>query len=316
MHKIKGIINKFVYADMLEKPGRVVSHCGRKDGGLGIHDIECKCKALLIKTFLETSTNLAFQNSTYHTAIYQHHILENEQDTPPSLPPYYPIDFLKTIKLAKDRGNNIEKIKAKDWYEHLINMSTLEEEIQHENGTIEWRKIKCKAELKNPEVDWPKIWEQASIKRISSISRGVIWKILHAILPTQERLNRITRTVMSPAYIQCPTGETDNILVHCFINCDQSREAMDWLITLIRTMAPGLTKNDMIRLKVNPSDLTQIEPCIWLVCESLEYVWSRRKSRERVSIPELKAILKNRAAKLSSSKKYNAMGSMLLTIIG
>ena len=44
--------NKWLFADILEKPTEIVKYRKKTEGGLGLHHIRSKSMAILIKTFI------------------------------------------------------------------------------------------------------------------------------------------------------------------------------------------------------------------------------------------------------------------------
>ena len=58
-----------------------------------MHHIQSKAKAILIKSFLETSIHQNFIRNNFHQALYQWHVLGNKESTNPGIPPYFSGDF-------------------------------------------------------------------------------------------------------------------------------------------------------------------------------------------------------------------------------
>ena len=67
--EMKKIMNKFIYADQLEKPKDLVKYRPRSQGGLQLHNIECKSTAMLAKTFLELAA-VSYTHLTLPTTPY------------------------------------------------------------------------------------------------------------------------------------------------------------------------------------------------------------------------------------------------------
>ena len=78
-------------------------------------------------------------------------------------------------------------------------------------------------ELLHPTSDWPGIWARARTKGLGSDLSAFIFKLLHQILPTQERVQRILGNGR-----QGPTGlcmvchQEHEDLPHAFFLCQQS----------------------------------------------------------------------------------------------
>ena len=61
--KITSNIKSWLFADQLEKPEEHVLARSRKEGGLGLVNVECKALSLLIRSFLETALIPKFKNN-------------------------------------------------------------------------------------------------------------------------------------------------------------------------------------------------------------------------------------------------------------
>ena len=158
--------------------------------------------------------------------------------------------------------------------------------------------IKCKAENESPNVDWESIWQNARLKGITNESRTFLWRLLHNLHATQARLNRVTRNTPSPNCTLCDSNETDDVRTHTFSACQQSSQAMNWLSEKIRVMDPTATAENMLLLTINPTSSDNMLSCVWLVAETLSYVWARRRSRKGILIDELKAYIAARCTML------------------
>ena len=55
--KLNSTLKSWLYQDMLEKPEEMVMVRPRQEGGLGVHHIQSKSQAILIKSFIETAIN-------------------------------------------------------------------------------------------------------------------------------------------------------------------------------------------------------------------------------------------------------------------
>ena len=95
---------------------------------------------------------------------------------------------------------NVATMTTAQWYRVLV-----EQEITMVNtDTAGSEYIKSRAELASPETDWEKNWRLARIKGLGSEATSFLWKMLHNILPTEQRLARILPNSI-PACKFCPT---------------------------------------------------------------------------------------------------------------
>ena len=63
-------IKTWLLADQLEKPQEMILYRPVLYGGLGLHHVKFKSLALLIHSFLETSTNPKYNHNLFHTSLY------------------------------------------------------------------------------------------------------------------------------------------------------------------------------------------------------------------------------------------------------
>ena len=124
-------IKSWLYQPNLIKPTECLLYRKVSEGGLGLHNISCRAKANLIKSFLETACGHVFKVNSFHKAIFDHYVIKDgSQD--PGRPPYYSNDFLKIIKEAYNEGKNVETLSLKDWYYRL-----LERNITHNSNGVD-----------------------------------------------------------------------------------------------------------------------------------------------------------------------------------
>ena len=280
VNAITSSIKSWVYKDQLEKPEEIILHRPVTHGGLGLDHVRYKTTARLITSFLETAANPKFIHSLYHQALYRYYVLEERNFIDPGLPPYYSESFFGIIRKAYQKSNiNILAMRSKDWYNLLLNQNLLMGETE---GTLK----KCKSELKNPHIDWERSWSLARIKGLDSEQISFLWKILHDLLPTQERISRIMNT-NDPMCKLCNT-EPDN-LSHLF-SCSFTREVCQALLQVVRSVCPDASSQDILFLSLDLDKSNQFT-MIWFISSTLANVWSQRSAKKRSSLVETRAVL-------------------------
>ena len=81
-------VKTWLFQDQLEKPPEMILHRPIQYGGLGLHNVKYKAMASLLRTFMESAANPAYNQSLYHSQLYRHYVLEDDSImTPPPLPP-------------------------------------------------------------------------------------------------------------------------------------------------------------------------------------------------------------------------------------
>ena len=81
-------VKAWLYADQLEKPEEMIIYRPTSQGGLGLHNVQYKSQAMLIRGFLETAINPKFLHSLYHNSLFSYHVLQQKDILDPNFPPY------------------------------------------------------------------------------------------------------------------------------------------------------------------------------------------------------------------------------------
>ena len=148
-----------------------------------------------IKSFLDTAINPAFQNNLYHHALYDWHVLEIRTIPNPGRPPYYTEEFFSAIRSVKNEGLlKISTLTLGLWYKVLLE-NFVTTEVNDDGFHFEKR---CKIESEHPYVDWDRTWSLSCTKGLESGDCTFLWRMVHNVLPTQERLHRILPSVVCP----------------------------------------------------------------------------------------------------------------------
>ena len=133
--------------------------------------------------------NPDFRHSLYHEILYKYHILDVRNIDNPGFPPYYPSSFFETIKkIHKNFPATLSILSKRELYQILLE-DVLKEE--HHDGL---RFVPCRAELANTENDWDSSWHRMRMKGLGPDNMSFLFKLLHQLLITQDRLSRINQS--------------------------------------------------------------------------------------------------------------------------
>ena len=103
--------------------------------------------------------------------------------------------------------------------------------------------------------------------------RSFLWKMLHCILPTQDRLHRINMpNASSPLCVQCTAGELDDI-EHALLRCSKVKPGEDFLLETLKLEIPDLTLERIKYLDFRTEDL--LVPT-YLTAATLSQLWISR----------------------------------------
>ena len=297
---ISSKIKSWLFQDQLEKPEEMVLHRPIQMGGLGLHNVKMKALASLIKTFMETAVNPAFNHNLLHTVLYRVYVLNDDSiSTPPTLPPYYSAAFFNTIRQVKEGTPlNVATMSTAQWYRVLIEQNITM--IEHDDSPREY--IKSRSELTSPTTDWESCWRRARLKGIGSEASSFLWKLLHRLLPTEQRLARILPN--SSEHCKLCRIPTTADLSHCLFQCVSTREVGGWLLSLVRHFDPSVTAAKLLRLEFESEDSSEM-PLVWIISHALLYMWGVRASGKTVSLVLTRAILESKISILRETRYRN-----------
>ena len=186
--KITSNVRSWLFADQLEKPEEHIVTRSRKDGGLGLANVQYKALALLIRSFLETLIIPNFKHNKYHEALFSWYVEEKRNIVQPSKPPYYDDTFFASIKMVKDEGLlNLKTMTTAMWYRVLV-----EENVTHRPAAPGRELVPCRAEQKHPDIDWGRTWSLSTTSGLPSIFLTFLWRMVYDLLPCQTRLFSVT----------------------------------------------------------------------------------------------------------------------------
>ena len=172
-----------------------------------------KALAGLIRCFLETACMPKYRQILYHQLLFRYHVLEDRSIENPGLPPFYNQEFFSMISHVHHQTPlNVSHMSEKQWYQLLleskVTMAETDESIQL---------IPCRAEIRNPGFDWESTWFRARMSGLGSKLISFLFKVLHDLLPNQERIARINPAVNGDCKLCVPNVKED--LVHALIRC-------------------------------------------------------------------------------------------------
>ena len=94
------------------------------------------------------------------------------------------------------------------------------------------------------------------------------WKVLHNLLPTEQRLARILPNT-SDSCKHC-TDISAN-LVHCLFHCVHTKESGDWILSVFHIYDSNVTADKLVRLELEVTDTMEL-PIVWFAANAMRYV--------------------------------------------
>ena len=292
---ISSSVKSWLFQDMLEKPQELVTYRPTEQGGLGVHNVKARAKAMLIHTFLSQAICPKFPSNQYHNSLYRWHVLEDRTIPDPGRPPYYSVEFFTTIKEVKESTPlNIAWVTVSQWYQLL-----LENNITHDcsDPNSPPRLLPNRLEIKNPGVDFPAPYSMSRSFGLSPEQKSFLFKLMQCLLPTRDRLERLGK-VNSSDCTHCP-GTTDST-TH-LLECPKSFQVAVPLLACIRSYVPDIAIGDIVILNIPVQESLQL-PISWLLSFCLDFIWKERVLGKQAKLEECRANLDSNLSVLKSTK--------------
>ena len=296
-------IKSWMYQDLLIKPSELVLYRGTRVGGLGLINVRIRALALLIKTFLETSVNPKFRHSLFHEHLYRYHVM-GEQDLPnPGFTPYYDKEFFRLITHYKTHGTlDIATMTIKQWYTVLLEDKLLMSPATEDSPAV---LLPIRPEVRSPDNDWSLVWQKARNKGLGAETISFQFKVLHDLLPTQERISRIG--VAGEAQDQCLVCRLDKEdLSHCFFDCPRNLGVGLRLLGCVQQILPGLSGEAALRLDFGLA-LSDDEYLVvqGILLHGLKYIWEARLKKKMLTMFSMRAEIEAYISLLRRTRRFS-----------
>ena len=155
------------------------------------------------------------------------------------------------------------------WYQYLLEEGVTMVEDQEGRRTAR----ACRVEELQPEVDWRSSFSLARLKGISLDQKSLLFKLLHQLLPTGERVHRL-QPAKSLACSNCRAGEVEN-MQHAIFLCEANKLAAAAMLRSAQCYSASLTADRLLHLDVEVLDPFTL-PTVTIVATGLELIWRNR----------------------------------------
>ena len=149
--------------------------------------------------------------------------------------------------------------------------------------------------MKTPTADWENIWRRARLQGLGSGLTSFLFKLLHQLLITQERLARTNNNVSPMCKAPgCPGNDVED-LVHALIKCPSNNGVGQAVFDCIASNTTGLTEEQALRLDFALEDQLEF-PATWILGNTFLKIWEIRCANKH---PELYTVRADLEAKVS-----------------
>ena len=274
--------------------------------------VKMKALAGLIRTFLETACIPRFRQSLYHQLLLRYHVFGDTSIENPGYPPFYNQDFFSVIHQVHHHSPlNIQHMSEKQWYRFLM-----EEKVTMELGVGDNRQlVPCRVEVKFPCYDWEKIWPRIRLKGLGPELSSFLFKVVHDLLPTQERVARTSASVNGMCKLCLSNVKED--LLHTLIKCPANQEIGEAvLLCLSDHIEDGVDDQAVLQLHLHLEDALEL-PVVWFLAVAWSSIWESRKVGRRPELYKVRADLEAKVSLLretSHSEAAEKIASLILNL--
>ena len=291
----------WLYADLLEKPEELALFRKPEDGGLGLLHVQQRALACQISSFLETACSLKFTRNQFHEALFRSHVLGDISENI-DIPPYFKGDFFPTIKRIENSPLNVAKLSLKEIYRFMLEETTHHEPEGQHHGQHLLKPLRV--ETACPQVVWKRSWIKYKQKSLGPSLTSFLFKLLHQILPTAERVARILPN-HSPHCTHCrgeqPTVES---LSHALFECRSNQGTGTVLLHGIQKYLPSITTQDILQLNFDDNEEMDF-PIVWCIATFLSSLWQLRADKKRVELIKIRSDMEAQVRLLRESRLTN-----------
>ena len=176
-----------------------------------------------------------------------------------------------------DTPLNITKMTEKQWYRVLLeDCCTMESD---EDGQSNY--IPLRIELASPSTDWENSWRLARLRGLGPENTSFLFKLMHKLVLTKERLSRTNPGVSSTCQARGCTGDVIESLDHALVDCDANNHVGKALMYTLRLHHGDLAVEAALRLDITVEEEGEL-PLIWLVSATLLTIWEQRQLHLKV----------------------------------
>ena len=173
---------------------------------------------------------------------------------------------------------------TKEWYKWFLEKNVTMREVDQERRL---KLIPCKVEERMPEVSWGESYRISRLKGLSPLNKSFLFKLIHTILPSKERLHHLNQNV-SPQCM-CDNGAEESYL-HLFFQCELNKDAGQAMLRCVSAYDRTITEEKALRLELQADDPFLVA-MVNILATGLELIWENRKLKKATSFFLMRAEL-------------------------
>ena len=254
---VEKCIFKFIWNGNYHPVNRKTLYLKREKGGIGVIDMNIKAKAIFFSTFYKCIKNkiTGYELLIYYCKMRSSYLIETENinDIAILSTPYYNeviITLRKVIKME-----NYPEVKAKHIYWYLINSEGYAPKVV-ENY---------------PLFDWDRIWENVNNKLIDTYDREILYKYVHEVLATRDRLYMMNISTNR----ECGYCKEPESVMHIMYFCKYNMNVLSWFSKLLMDLCNIKTKSilKILKLEFEAYSSRDRNTAIMLITNYITGIW-------------------------------------------
>ena len=150
---------------------------------------------------------------------------------------------------------------------------------ESENGQRKF--IDCRVELASPDTDWETTWRLARLPGLGSEHSSFLFKLLHQILPTQERIARTSPTTSPTCKVHSCTGDVVEDLPHALVHCCGNNGVGLQVVQAALTLAADAGAERLLQLDIEVDEEDELA-LVWWLAAGFQSIWNLRTAGKRI----------------------------------
>ena len=167
----------------------------------------------------------------------------------------------------------------------------------------------CRAEVKNPELDWESTWPRARLPGLGSENMSFLFKVLHDLLPTQERIARTSAGVSGDCKM-CALNVKEDLL-HALVRCP-GNQGIGHAVLHCLPLQDGLQDQHVLKLQL---DLDDPLPVVWFLAVAWISIWDSRVLGRKPELYKVRADLEARVSLLRETRRHSDAADKITLMI-
>lgn len=193
--------------------------------------------------------------------------------------PYYDTNFFSILRHYNTKVN-VATLTIKSWTSLLTTDQVLQSPVTDSTpATL----LPTRTELLHPEADWPLAWQLARMRGLPGDLTDHLFRLLHDILPTQERVARLggNRGNREPGVCRLCQPDTPDTLSHSYLHCQNNVHAARYLLACVQQVSPNTTYEDLLLLQLDVDQQYEL-PLVTIIAAALKTIWDYRTQNKSV----------------------------------